>query len=113
MSNQYVFYILITMAIITFCLRALPILLGKIFKDSQLLSYIGGKMAVGVMLLLVIYTLKEENYLIFPYGAPLIIASACAIIIYWRFNNVLLSIFLSLSIYLLWVNAPLLAPLFG
>ncbi|MCH9853173.1 MAG: AzlD domain-containing protein [Alphaproteobacteria bacterium] len=105
MQDSHTLSIIIVIAVITFGLRALPIWFGnRIFKNNELLTFIGEKMPVGVMSLLVIYTLKDENYITAPYGAPLIVTSLITIMLYWRFHNALLAIFTGLAIYLLWHN---------
>ncbi len=108
MQDSHTLSIIIVIAVITFGLRALPIWFGnRLFKNNDLLAFIGEKMPVGVMSLLVIYTLKDADYSSAPYGAPLLVTSFITIALYWRFHNALLAIFTGLAIYLLWHNISL------
>lgn len=104
MSNDYVFFTLLTISAITIFLRAVPIFVVRSFKDNELLMFLSKKMPIGVMCLLVVYTLKGENYFVKPFGLPLLIACALSIILYLKYRSAILSIFGSLFVYLIIVN---------
>lgn len=100
MDNTYVFIALLIISLITIALRAFPIIIFDKFKEYGLLIYISKKMPVGVMCLLVIYTLKDEDYLREPFGIPILLSSSVAIFLYLKTKNAIISIFGSLFIYL-------------
>lgn len=100
MDNTYVFMTLSVISLITIALRAFPIIIFDKFKGYGLLTYLSKKMPVGVMCLLVIYTLKDENYIQEPYGIPILFSSLIALLLYLKTKNALISIFCSLFIYL-------------
>lgn len=100
MDNTYVFIVLLIISLITIALRAFPIIIFDKFKEYGLLIYISKKMPVGVMCLLVIYTLKDEDYLREPFGIPILLSSSAAIFLYLKTKNALIAIFGSLFIYL-------------
>ena len=104
MPNDYIFYTLLTIAIITISLRAAPIFLTRNVKDNALLMFIAKKMPIGVMCLLIIYTLKGENYLVKPFGLPILICCALSVGLYLRYKSAILAIFASLLVYLIMIN---------
>ena len=104
MQNDYVFLTLLVISAVTIILRSLPIILTNKFKNNDFLIFISKKMPIGVMCLLVIYTLKGENYFVKPFGIPILIACATSILLYLYYKNALISIFVSLFIYLVIIN---------
>ena len=104
MPNDYIFYTLLTISVITILLRATPIFLTRNLKDNALLVFIAKKMPLGVMCLLIIYTLKGENYLVKPFGLPILICCALSIGLYLRYKSAILAIFSSLFVYLIMIN---------
>jgi len=77
---------------VTFALRAAPFLLIDRLRDSDAVAWLGARMPVGIMVILVVYTLRETRFAEPPYGAPEMIALAATVGLHlWR-RNALLSI---------------------
>lgn len=77
---------------ITWALRALPFAVLAPLQESRLLPYIGDRLGVGVMIILVIYTLEDLDLdLVSPsVSVPAAIALAVTIGLHlWRGNMIL------------------------
>lgn len=98
--------VLIPVGVVTVVLRWLPFAFVKALKDSQFISMLGFTMPVGVMTVLVVYTLfgqiQDSGILI----APLVGAAVTAVLHLWRRNSGL-SIFGGTAVYMLLVNVLL------
>jgi branched-subunit amino acid transport protein AzlD len=101
MQNEYVLLTLLTISFVTIMLRAFPIILTRNLAENEFLIFISKRMPIGVMFLLVIYTLKDQSYLTKPFGIPILISCAISVILYLQFKSALLSIFTSLLVYLM------------
>jgi branched-subunit amino acid transport protein AzlD len=78
---------------ITWTLRALPFALLAPLRRSKVVPYLATSMPVGVMAILVVYTLRHTALTVPPYGAAVGLALAATVALHlWR-RNVLLSIF--------------------
>lgn len=99
-----IFAVLIPVGIVTVLLRWLPFGFVKALKGSQFISMLGFTMPVGVMTVLVVYTLfsQTQGSLI----APLVGAAATAALHLWRRNSGL-SIFGGTAVYMVLVNLVL------
>ncbi|MHB2251817.1 branched-chain amino acid transporter permease [Corynebacterium aurimucosum] len=98
--------VLIPVGVVTVVLRWLPFAFVKALKDSHFISMLGFTMPVGVMTVLVVYTLfgqiQDTGILI----APLVGAAVTAVLHLWRRNSGL-SIFGGTAVYMLLVNVLL------
>lgn len=61
-------------------------------------------MPPGVMILLVLYTLKDKDISHYPYCLPDLAALALSVLVYWKSRNGLLAIAAGLVPYILAVN---------
>ncbi|OUY08444.1 AzlD domain-containing protein [Acinetobacter populi] len=104
MSNFYIINVIIVVALVTIGLRIAPFILMDKLTNNTYLRYIGRKMPVGVMILLVLYTFLHIDFSISPYGLPYILAALVVILIYGYFKNILLAIVGGLFIHLILVN---------
>ena len=75
---------------ITWVLRALPFAVLAPLQESRLLPYIGDRLGVGVMIILVIYTLQDLDLVAPSVSIPAAVALAVTIGLHlWRGNMVL------------------------
>ncbi|MCT1601016.1 AzlD domain-containing protein [Kocuria sp. p3-SID1433] len=75
---------------ITWALRALPFAVLAPLRESRLLPYIGDRLGVGVMIILVIYTLQDLDLVAPSVSIPAAVALAVTIGLHlWRGNMVL------------------------
>lgn len=79
-------------AAVTWTLRALPFVVLAPLRRSPLVPYLGARLPVGVMVVLVGYSLRHTAFTVPPYGAAAGIALAATVALHlWR-RNVVLSI---------------------
>lgn len=75
---------------ITWALRALPFAVLAPLQESRLLPYIGDRLGVGVMIILVTYTLEDLDLVSPSVSVPAAIALAVTIGLHlWRGNMIL------------------------
>jgi branched-subunit amino acid transport protein AzlD len=92
MDNGTALYVIFLLACITFVTRLLPFMLFKGPKSPKILAYIGDSLPPAVMVILVLYCLKDVRWLSGSHGLPELIGVVVAGTLHaWR-GNVLLSI---------------------
>jgi branched-subunit amino acid transport protein AzlD len=96
--------IVLTISLVTIALRAVPFVAMDTIARSSYLRYLGTQMPIGVMLLLVAYTVKDENFLEYPYGLPHILAGGLTVLLYITVKNSLVAILAGLALFMLLVN---------
>lgn len=96
--------VILTISIVTIALRYTPILLMKNLENNGYLRFLGERMPPGVMILLVLYTLKDQDLTRYPYGLPELVALSLSVLIYWITKNSLLGIGVGLATYIFSVN---------
>lgn len=96
--------VVLVIAAVTVALRAAPFLAMEALSRNAYLAHLGRKMPVGVMVLLVAYTLQDIDPSVYPYGLPVIGAAAVALLLYWRTRNALVGIGAGLACHLVAVN---------
>lgn len=101
-----IFVVLIPVGIVTVVLRWLPFAFVKALKGSQFISMLGFTMPVGVMTVLVVYTLFGQARDTGSIVAPLVAAAVTAALHLWRRNSGL-SIFGGTAFYMVLVNLVL------
>jgi branched-subunit amino acid transport protein AzlD len=80
-------------AIMTWITRGLPYLLFTKKGPPQIVAYLGTVLPASIMVILVIYCLRNTQFTTFPYGAAEIISLFLVVVLqFWR-RNTLVSIF--------------------
>lgn len=91
-ETGYVLAALLTTLVVTFALRAAPFLVVERLRESRIVGWLGARMPVGIMVILVVYTLRDTSFATVPHGLPEAIALAATVGLHlWR-RNALLSI---------------------
>lgn len=91
--NMYVFLAVMVMAAVTYLIRLFPILVfGRSEKPPEIVLYIGRVISPAAIAMLVVYCLKDVQWLAKPYGFSELIASVLVIFLQLRLRNPLLSI---------------------
>lgn len=80
-------------AMITWISRGLPYLLFMKKRPPQIISYLGTVLPASIMLILVIYCLRNTQFTVYPHGAPEIIPEVLVIVMQFWHKNTLISIF--------------------
>ena len=91
-SVGYVLAALAVMWAVTYALRLAPFLAVAKLRDNAVIAYLGRTMPLGVMIILVIYSLAAVDLGAPPHGLPEALALAITVGLHvWR-RNVLLSL---------------------
>jgi len=86
--------------------RWLPFLLfPENKKPPEMVLYLGKVLPAAVMGLLVVYCLRNTNFLAAPHGLPEVLAVAAVAALHWWKGNVLVSIAGGTALYMLLVQA--------
>ena len=91
MPEHNILLVILVMFVVTFITRALPFYVLQAYKNHNFLHYLSHMMPPCVVLILVIYSFADLEYLHYPYALPEIIAAATVVILHFFFRNVLLS----------------------
>jgi branched-subunit amino acid transport protein AzlD len=80
-------------AIMTWITRGLPYLLFKKKNPPQVITYLGAVLPASIMVILVIYCLRNIQFMEYPYGAAELISIVLVVIMQlWR-KNLIISVF--------------------
>jgi len=100
-DDAYLLAGLTVMLAVTFCLRAAPFAILSRLRDSALVGFLATTMPTGVMVILVVYTLRDLDLTARPYGIPALAGlAATAALHLWR-RNALLGIVAGTGVYML------------
>jgi branched-subunit amino acid transport protein AzlD len=94
----------LTMFAVTFALRALPFAALRPLRDSALVAYLSRHMPSGVMVILVVYTLRDVSLGEAPHGLPEALAVAATVVLHLVRRNAVVSIIGGTAVYVLLVN---------
>ncbi|WP_029029869.1 branched-chain amino acid transporter permease [Salinarimonas rosea] len=103
-SDGRVLAVILVVAVVTVALRAMPYVAMDALSRNGYLLHLGRKMPVGVMVLLVAYTLQDVDLSAYPYGLPILGSAAVALALYWFTRNALVGIGAGLACHLVAVN---------
>lgn len=97
----YLGAVVAVMTVATFLTRLIPFVALHRLRDHPLLLYLARFMPPAVMTLLVIYSLKDADFSIPPYGAKELVAVALTAAIHVLWSNALVSILCGTGLYML------------
>lgn len=98
--------VLIPAGLVTFALRALPFVFLKTLKSSPLVSFLAVLMPVGVMTVLVVYSMLGYSASLMRLGAAALSLVVTLLLHWWR-RRADLSILTGTLLYMLLVNVVL------
>lgn len=98
-----IIYITLTMAIVTAFTRFLPFILLR-GETPPYISYLGKVLPSAIIGMLVVYCLKDINFVAFPFALPEIIRSISVVALQIFKRNSILSILAGTCIYMLLIN---------
>lgn len=106
-NNLYILSGILLVAAVTWALRALPFAMLAPLRNSALLNYLGDRMPVGIMCILIVYTLADVNLRSPAEALPAAAALAVTIGLHlWR-RNAIISIFTGTAVYVLFASTLL------
>lgn len=103
-SDSRALVVIVVISLVTIALRVVPFFALGQLSSSAYMKFLGEKMPTGVMILLVGYTVKDQDLTVYPYGLPLVGSLVLAAVMYWKTDNSLLSIGGALALYMILVN---------
>lgn len=112
MSLENAIIAIIIMSLITFFTRATPFIFFKDKNPPELIQYIQQYIPPMIMVILVIYCLKDIRFFSKPYGIPEMVAILFIVIMHVWKKNPLLSILGGTIIYMVLIQTDILAQLF-
>ncbi len=100
------FLIILVVALMTALLRFLPVyLLGR--KGRELpgpVLYLTRAMPAAIIGLLVVFSLKGTNFVVWPHGVPALAGVVTAAVLQYFRKNTLLSVFCATAVYMLLIR---------
>lgn len=98
-------WIIVVAALVTAATRFLPFLIfGRGKETPDIIVYLGKVLPYAIMGMLVVYCLKDVNFLAFPHGIPELLGCACVAVLHIWKRNTLLSIGVGTVFYMLLVQ---------
>lgn len=102
MSFAYSFVAIIIVAVVTGLIRATPFLIFNGKKElPETAKFLGNTLPPSIMIILVLYCLRNIQVTTFPYGLAEIISVSIIIVIQFMKKKTFLSIFLGTAIYMI------------
>lgn len=105
MNNKYIILVIAIMSIITILIRFLPFLIfdhGK--KLPKWISYLGKVLPPAIMSMLLVYCLRNINFVEGNHGLPELLCVGIAILLHSWKRNTLLSIGVSTILYMILIR---------
>ncbi len=103
-DNAYLMAASLTMFAVTFALRSLPFAVLRPLRDSALIGYLSRHMPAGIMVILVVYTLRGVSLSEAPHGLPEILALVVTVALHLWKRNAVASIIVGTASYVALVN---------
>ncbi|MDR0853426.1 MAG: AzlD domain-containing protein [Clostridiales Family XIII bacterium] len=104
-STIYALIIIAVMAALTYGARLFPYLLfGRGGKVPPIITYLGNVLPPAVMILLIVYCLRNVVFTVYPHGIPEFLAIAVAAILYKITKNNLLAIVSGTVLYMVFIQ---------
>ncbi|NLJ15832.1 MAG: branched-chain amino acid transporter AzlD [Clostridiales bacterium] len=104
MNSIYSLAIVTVIAVMTFVTRALPFAVFSRIKVPRPIEYLGKFLPYAVTTMLVVYCLKDVDFLSGSYGIPELVSIFATILIHLWKRNTILSIFSGTILYMVIVN---------
>ncbi len=100
-STLYLLAFIVTMGVATFITRAAPFLFFSKQGEHPVLIFLGRYLPPAIMLLLLIYCVKDINWFVDKGGINELVALSVVTIAHLLFRNPLISILLGTGLYML------------
>ena len=100
MSVKEAIAVTVLMSLITFATRIFPFAIFKIRKPPRLLIIIEGLIPPAIMVILVIFCVRNASPTSFPYAIPEVASVLSVILLHFATKNPMISIFGGTAIYM-------------
>lgn len=100
MSNYEIYIAIIIMALINFFTRVFPFLFFSKKELPKSLEFIEKFFPPVIMTILIVYTLKDIDFYLYPYGIKELSGIIFTVVLHFTFKNYLISIFFGTIFYM-------------
>lgn len=109
MEHSFVFVasVIITCALVTWFLRALPFLVFGGRDLPPVINYLGKVLPPAIMMVLVVFCLKGTDFTTWPYGLTEVLSCLFIIAVHLSIKNMYLSIVAGTICYMLLIRLPI------
>ena len=104
MQNSEIYLAIIVMAGVNFFTRIFPFIFFRKKEPPKIIVYIENYFPPVIMSILIIYSLKDINFSLMPYGLKELGAVVFTALLHLKFNNYLVSIFSGTIFYMFLVQ---------
>ncbi|WP_121020849.1 branched-chain amino acid transporter permease [Helicobacter vulpis] len=113
MSDLYVWSVLIITVATTYFIRIFPFLLFNAKRPApKILLYLGRVLSLGVVGMLIVYSLKDTPFSSPPYGLNEVLAVGCVVLLHVFLRVFALSVIGGTALYMWLVQSAILAQFF-
>ncbi|MFC3847198.1 branched-chain amino acid transporter permease [Helicobacter baculiformis] len=113
MSDLYVWLVLIMTAMTTYFIRVFPFLLFNAKRPApNILLYLGRVLSLGVVGMLIVYSLKDTPFSSPPYGLNEMLAVSCVVVSHLILRVFVLSVVGGTALYMWLVQSAILNKFF-
>lgn len=91
-ERTYLIFAIIIVTIFTFFTRAIPYILFRNKEIPKIITYLSIVLPMSIMIILVIFSIRNIDISNYPFGAPELIAVALVALLQYLRRNLLLSI---------------------
>ncbi len=109
----YMLSVILLVALITFGTRVLPFVFFNSRAPPAILSTIEKSLPPMILMLLLIYCLKDVQWSSFPFGAPELFTIAVVTVLHVWKRNAMLSIFTGTILYMVLVQSDIFTIIFS
>jgi len=103
-ENLIIAVTIFTVAVMTWITRGLPYLLFNKKNPPQIITYLGTVLPASIMVILVIYCLRDTHFTAYPHGAAELISVFLIVVMqFWR-KNLIISVFVGTVCYMLLIR---------
>lgn len=104
-NPTYTFISILVVAVVTWFDRGIPYLLfGGKRALPETVKYLGNVLPASIMIILVVYCIRNVNFISYPYGLAEIISIALIVVVQKIKRNVFLSILLGTACYMILIR---------
>ncbi|MBU4440515.1 MAG: AzlD domain-containing protein [Firmicutes bacterium] len=104
---KYALAAIVVVVLVTVFTRALPfIFFGRKKELPETVAYLGMVLPAAIMIILVIFCLRNIGFTAFPYGLPELLAVGIVMIVQFFKKNVFLSIIAGTGLYMILIRLP-------
>lgn len=95
-----IYTIILIMMLVTLGIRVAPFILFTRHKNHPLLHYMSSTLPVLIILVLILYCLREVKLDCYPYGVPELVSMLAVVLVHYFFRQAIISILAGTLLYM-------------